>query len=265
MTISIFVIVIHIVIITWLYICVYIYIYIYIYSAAAIPSAGFSRSDECLPACYWLPCDDQTMYIYIYIYIHVHICIHIYIYIYIYNTHTHSSSIIACVYTCVYVHISQRALHSEVSRALAEGVTPVVSYWSNDDMLWLVRGRPGALKGGVRGLLLSLLSKEPALEELPTNREPITVCVAAVGRIEHYLLPWGHEVVFMRDPTRGGLAAVLNEVVEGLPLGILLEEAALPFAPPTAVAAELLGLDLLTVASEGRMLAICRPDAAYVI
>jgi hydrogenase expression/formation protein HypE len=85
---------------------------------------------------------------------------------------------------------------------------------------------------------------------------------APVHRLVEALLPWGHEVVFMRDPTRGGLAAVLNEVVEGLPLGILLEEAALPFAPPTAVAAELLGLDLLTVASEGRMLAICRPDAA---
>lgn len=67
---------------------------------------------------------------------------------------------------------------------------------------------------------------------------------------------------FMRDPTRGGLAAVLNEVVEDRAAGILLDEAALPFSPGAKAAAEMLGIDLLQVASEGRLILIGAPETA---
>ena len=73
---------------------------------------------------------------------------------------------------------------------------------------------------------------------------------------------FGAEVRFMRDPTRGGAAAVLNEMVEGRELGILLKESELPLAPATRAVAEMLGIDPLHVASEGRMILICAPDAA---
>jgi len=66
----------------------------------------------------------------------------------------------------------------------------------------------------------------------------------------------GH-IKFMRDPTRGGLAAVLNEVVENQPTGILLNEGALPFSPGAKATAEMIGVDLLQVASEGRVIMIC--------
>lgn len=71
----------------------------------------------------------------------------------------------------------------------------------------------------------------------------------------------GH-IRFMRDPTRGGLAAVLNEVVEDRPAGILLREGRVPFSAGTRAVAELLGIDPLQVASEGRMVLICDPCAA---
>jgi len=64
-------------------------------------------------------------------------------------------------------------------------------------------------------------------------------------------------VKFMRDPTRGGLAAVLNEVVEGRGRGILVRETELPFSVGAQATAEMLGLDLLQVASEGRLVMIC--------
>lgn len=64
-------------------------------------------------------------------------------------------------------------------------------------------------------------------------------------------------VKFMRDPTRGGLAAVLNEVVEGRGRGILVRETELPYSVGAKATAEMLGLDLLQVASEGRLVMIC--------
>ena len=72
-------------------------------------------------------------------------------------------------------------------------------------------------------------------------------------------------VKFMRDPTRGGLASVLNEVVENQPAGILLHEPDLPFSTGAKAAAEMLGVDLLQVASEGRMLMICKPSVSGAV
>lgn len=72
-------------------------------------------------------------------------------------------------------------------------------------------------------------------------------------------------VRFMRDPTRGGAAAVLGEIVEGREIGVLLREEAIPRSPGARAVAEILGTDLLHVASEGRVIAICAPEAAEAI
>jgi len=76
---------------------------------------------------------------------------------------------------------------------------------------------------------------------------------------------WAPHIRFMRDPTRGGLAAVLNELVEGRPVGLALREKDIPFSDGARAVAELLGMDLLQVASEGRMAAVCDPAAADAI
>lgn len=70
---------------------------------------------------------------------------------------------------------------------------------------------------------------------------------------------------FMRDPTRGGVAAVLNEIVEDRPLDVELDEASLPVSPGAHAVSEMLGLDPLNVACEGRVLLICTPDRADAI
>ena len=66
----------------------------------------------------------------------------------------------------------------------------------------------------------------------------------------------------LRDPTRGGLATTLNEIARQSGTGITLDEAKIPVRAQVEAACELLGLDPLYVACEGRLVAICAPDVA---
>ncbi|HJV25082.1 MAG TPA: hydrogenase expression/formation protein HypE [Aromatoleum sp.] len=66
----------------------------------------------------------------------------------------------------------------------------------------------------------------------------------------------------LRDPTRGGLATTLNEIATQSGVGMELDEAAIPIQPQVAAACELLGLDPLYVANEGKLIAICPADDA---
>lgn len=69
----------------------------------------------------------------------------------------------------------------------------------------------------------------------------------------------------LRDPTRGGLAATLNEIANQSGVGIALDEASLPIRPEVKSACELLGLDPLFVANEGKLVAICPAEYAEVL
>jgi len=70
------------------------------------------------------------------------------------------------------------------------------------------------------------------------------------------------EVVSMKDPTRGGLASALHEMATKSGVGILLEDAAVPRSQAVRAASELLGIDPLHVANEGKALLGVRADSA---
>jgi hydrogenase expression/formation protein HypE len=109
---------------------------------------------------------------------------------------------------------------------------------------------------GDHGIAVMAVRKGIAIHGAPaSDTAPVHNLVRAIGEC-------APQVRFMRDPTRGGLAAVLSEVVAGQAFGLEVDEANLPFSPGARAVAELLGLDLLHVASEGRMIAICAPEAA---
>ena len=72
----------------------------------------------------------------------------------------------------------------------------------------------------------------------------------------------GPEVVAMKDPTRGGLASALHEMAEKSGVGVVLEERRIPLTGPVRAAAELLGIDPLHVANEGKAVLGVRPGAA---
>ena len=72
----------------------------------------------------------------------------------------------------------------------------------------------------------------------------------------------GADLHCLRDLTRGGLAAALNEIALDVHVGIELEEAEIPVSGPVAAACEILGLDPFYVANEGRLVAFVAPQSA---
>ena len=85
---------------------------------------------------------------------------------------------------------------------------------------------------------------------------------AALAPLVDALLDATDGVRMLRDPTRGGLATVLAELALGAELGIALDERALPIRPEVNGACEILGIDPLYVANEGKLVAVVAPGAA---
>ncbi|MCU0841674.1 MAG: hydrogenase expression/formation protein HypE [Thiobacillaceae bacterium] len=86
---------------------------------------------------------------------------------------------------------------------------------------------------------------------------PIRSDTAALNGLTAAMLASGAALRVMRDPTRGGLAATLNEIAHQSGVGIHLDEAAIPVRPEVEAACELLGLDPLNIANEGKLIAVC--------
>jgi hydrogenase expression/formation protein HypE len=80
-----------------------------------------------------------------------------------------------------------------------------------------------------------------------------------IARVLHVA---GDEVTAMKDPTRGGVASALHEMAEKSNVGIVLDEPAVPVTPAARAVSELLGIDPLYVANEGKALIGVAPEAA---
>jgi len=85
---------------------------------------------------------------------------------------------------------------------------------------------------------------------------------ASLGGLVEALLAAAPSTRWMRDPTRGGVATVCNELARDSNLGVVLDEALLPIAPAVVGACDLLGIDPLYVANEGKLVAVVAPDEA---
>ena len=84
---------------------------------------------------------------------------------------------------------------------------------------------------------------------------------AALHELVDTLLAATHEVRCLRDPTRGGLSSTLNEIAGSSRVGMQLDEAAMPVREEVRGACEMLGLDPLYVANEGKLVAVVSADA----
>jgi hydrogenase expression/formation protein HypE len=87
-------------------------------------------------------------------------------------------------------------------------------------------------------------------------------CAALNGLIAEVLDAVGNAVHAMRDPTRGGLASTLNEIAQNSGVGMAIDEASLPVRPEVQSACELLGLDPVYVANEGKVVFFVAAEAA---
>ena len=87
-------------------------------------------------------------------------------------------------------------------------------------------------------------------------------CASLNGMIAAVLEAAGNSVHAMRDPTRGGLASTLNEIALSSNVGVAIDETRLPVRPEVQSACELLGLDPVYVANEGKAVFFVAPEAA---
>ena len=83
---------------------------------------------------------------------------------------------------------------------------------------------------------------------------------APLGGLIELLLAAAPNTRWMRDPTRGGVATVANELARDADLGVVLDESLLPVDPAVRGACDMLGIDEMYVANEGKVVAIVPPD-----
>ncbi len=123
------------------------------------------------------------------------------------------------------------------------------------------RTRPGdkvLLSGAIGDHGIAILAQREGLE----FETQIQSDSAALHGLVSQMLGVSREIRCMRDPTRGGVSSALNEIAERSQVGIELNESSLPIHEQVRGACELLGLDPLYVANEGKLIAIVAPEAA---
>jgi hydrogenase expression/formation protein HypE len=90
-------------------------------------------------------------------------------------------------------------------------------------------------------------------------KTPVVSDCASLNHLIRQMLDQSSRVKFMRDPTRGGVATVLNELAGKTGLGIEIDESALPVTRGVTAMCELLGFDPLHIANEGKVLIVADP------
>jgi hydrogenase expression/formation protein HypE len=152
-----------------------------------------------------------------------------------------------------------------VARGQADGIyinTAGVGVMREDIELGVDRAQPGdrvLISGTVadHGLAV-MLQREEAFgieSDLRSDAAPLS------GLISDLLDACGKDVVFLRDPTRGGLAGVISDLAEKSGYRLTVDETRVPLRHETNYAAEMLGIDPFDVANEGKVVVVVRPDA----
>jgi hydrogenase expression/formation protein HypE len=174
---------------------------------------------------------------------------------------------------------SMRAACAEAGVTLVAGDTKVVDRGKGDRIFITTTGigvvpagrslsiadaRPGdrvIVSGTLGDHGIAIMSVREGLE-FETALESDT---AALTDLVRAILAVSSGVRCMRDPTRGGLASTLNELAAASGVGVTITEAAIPVRPEVASACEVLGLDPLYVASEGKLVAVVAPGDAEAV
>jgi hydrogenase expression/formation protein HypE len=112
---------------------------------------------------------------------------------------------------------------------------------------------------GLHGVAIMSVREGLAFEvEIASDTQPLNALVAAI-------VAACPDVRVLRDPTRGGLASALNEIASASGVGIELREETIPIPGPVHAACEMLGLDPLHVANEGKLVAIVPAASAAAV
>ena len=126
------------------------------------------------------------------------------------------------------------------------------------------RARPGdriLLSGTIGDHGMAIMSRREGLEfegPIESDTAPLHTLVAA-------MLGASEEIHCLRDPTRGGVATVLNEIAAQSQVGMELDSRSIPVRESVKGACEILGLDPMYVANEGKLVAVVAPEAADAV
>ena len=169
---------------------------------------------------------------------------------------------------------SMRAACDEAGVRLVTGDTKVVDRGKGDGVFITTSGvgvvpegrtlsihaaRPGdriLLSGTIGDHGIAIMSVREGIE-FETVLESDTAPLHDLTRV---MMDAGPRIRAMRDPTRGGLSSALNELATASRVGVVVDEAAIPIRPEVHAACEMLGLDPLYVANEGKLIAVVPPE-----
>jgi hydrogenase expression/formation protein HypE len=176
------------------------------------------------------------------------------------------------------VQASLRATCKEASASIVTGDTKVMGRGEMDGIVLNTTGvaitdrvvRDSGLRPGdrivVTGTLgdhgMAVLATRHALG-LQGNLRSDVAPIASM--IAHVLSRHGPALTAMKDPTRGGLASALSEMAQKSGVGVVLDQAALPITDEVRAAGELLGIDPLVVANEGKAVIGVRAEEADAV
>jgi len=165
----------------------------------------------------------------------------------------------------------------EAGVEIVTGDTKVVPKGSADGIFINTSGI-GRLDGPVRPSLERISETDSILVSGPVGNHGMAVMLsraefsfdfdlksdsASVWPVVECLLELGDGLRFLRDPTRGGLAATLNEIAQITGKEILVDESAIPLDESVVSASEILGIDPLQAANEGKIVAVVARDQAH--
>jgi hydrogenase expression/formation protein HypE len=171
---------------------------------------------------------------------------------------------------------SMRAACEEAGVALVTGDTKVVDRGKGDQVFITTSGiglvpegvtlsihnaRPGdriLVSGTLGDHGIAIMSVREGIE-FETVLESDSAPLHGLARAMLEVCP---DIRCMRDPTRGGLSSSLNELAAASHVGVVLDEATIPLRPEVRGACEMLGLDPLYVANEGKLIAVVPPSDA---
>ena len=174
-----------------------------------------------------------------------------------------------------HIHASMQAACAEAGTTIVTGDTKVMGRGEIDGVVFNTTGvgltrrlvRDNGLQPGDRiivtgsigdhGMAIMAIRHNLALEgDLRSDVAPLN------GLVRAALEAGGDAIVAMKDPTRGGVTSSLHEMAHKSGVGIVVQEGAVPVRPAVRAAAELLGLEPLHIANEGKALVGVRPEAA---
>ncbi len=176
------------------------------------------------------------------------------------------------------IHDSMLAAAREAGVPIVTGDTKVMGRGEIDGIILNTTGigltsqlvRDRGLSAGDRIIITGTIGDHGmAIMAARHNLELTGALASDVAPINHMIraamATGGEGIVAMKDPTRGGVASALHEMAEKARVGIVLDEASLPIRAQVAAAADLIGIDPLVVANEGKAVIGVRADVADAV